>query len=168
MKIPFDGHRVIVNHQIKAVDHQVAFVKTQPAVELLQAGHDRLAVDVLALHHAFGAKAVLAHLEVLYRPGQIGSPLGAQLGCGLGDLALFDEFPDTLQQVDESLSAGVDDAGLARLRSPIGLDIGARTPEETAISIAAEIVQQRWGGSGSTSTVLPATARAATETARFT
>ena len=35
-----------------------------------------------------------------------------------------------------------------RLHSPIGLDLGARTPEETAISIAAEIVQARWGGSG--------------------
>ncbi|MDO8307467.1 MAG: XdhC family protein [Actinomycetota bacterium] len=44
--------------------------------------------------------------------------------------------------------AGLDDAELARLHSPIGLDLGARTPEETAISIAAEIVQDRWGGSG--------------------
>jgi xanthine dehydrogenase accessory factor len=44
--------------------------------------------------------------------------------------------------------AGVDDANLARLRSPIGLDLGARTPEETAVSIAAEIIGLRWGGSG--------------------
>ena len=43
---------------------------------------------------------------------------------------------------------GLGDAELARLRSPIGLDLGGRTPEETAVSIAAEIVQQRWGGSG--------------------
>jgi xanthine dehydrogenase accessory factor len=43
---------------------------------------------------------------------------------------------------------GLPEAQLARLRSPIGLDLGARTPEETAISIAAEIVQHRWGGSG--------------------
>ena len=44
--------------------------------------------------------------------------------------------------------AGVDEKEIARLSSPIGLDLGARTPEETAISIAAEIVAGRWGGSG--------------------
>ncbi|MDQ3885527.1 MAG: XdhC family protein, partial [Actinomycetota bacterium] len=37
---------------------------------------------------------------------------------------------------------------LARLSSPIGLDLGARTPEETAVSIAAEIISLRWGGRG--------------------
>ncbi|MFG2932837.1 XdhC family protein [Streptomyces achromogenes] len=37
---------------------------------------------------------------------------------------------------------------LARLRSPIGLDLGARTPEETALSIVAEIVATRRGGTG--------------------
>ena len=44
--------------------------------------------------------------------------------------------------------AGLDEHDIARLSSPIGLDLGARTPEETAISIAAEIVAGRWGGSG--------------------
>ncbi len=44
--------------------------------------------------------------------------------------------------------AGLSDDELARLRSPIGLDLGARTPEETAVSIAAELIQLRWGGSG--------------------
>ncbi len=44
--------------------------------------------------------------------------------------------------------AGIDDKELERLSSPIGLDLGARTPEETAISIAAEIIAGRWGGSG--------------------
>ncbi len=44
--------------------------------------------------------------------------------------------------------AGLTEEELGRLSSPIGLDLGARTPEETAISIAAEIVAGRWGGSG--------------------
>lgn len=44
--------------------------------------------------------------------------------------------------------AGVTELELARLRSPIGLDLGARTPEETALSIAAEIVADRRGGTG--------------------
>ncbi|MEV5434023.1 XdhC/CoxI family protein [Streptomyces sp. NPDC052701] len=50
---------------------------------------------------------------------------------------------------DERLrEAGVTGRELARLRSPIGLDLGARTPEETALSIAAQIVADRRGGSG--------------------
>ncbi|MER7191972.1 XdhC/CoxI family protein [Streptomyces flaveolus] len=44
--------------------------------------------------------------------------------------------------------AGLGEHELARLRSPIGLDLGARTPEETALSIAAEIVAARRGGTG--------------------
>jgi xanthine dehydrogenase accessory factor len=44
--------------------------------------------------------------------------------------------------------AGLSEEELGRLSSPIGLDLGARTPEETAISIAAEIIAGRWGGSG--------------------
>jgi xanthine dehydrogenase accessory factor len=44
--------------------------------------------------------------------------------------------------------AGLTEDELGRLSSPIGLDLGARTPEETAISIAAEIIAGRWGGTG--------------------
>jgi xanthine dehydrogenase accessory factor len=46
-------------------------------------------------------------------------------------------------RVAELRAAGVSDTDLARVSAPIGLDIGARTPEETAISIAAEIVALR-------------------------
>ncbi|GAA2468680.1 MULTISPECIES: XdhC family protein [Actinomycetes] len=47
---------------------------------------------------------------------------------------------------------GLTERELSRLRSPIGLDLGARTPEETALSIAAEIVATRHGGTGTTLT----------------
>jgi xanthine dehydrogenase accessory factor len=52
---------------------------------------------------------------------------------------------DRIKRLQE---AGVTDAELARLSSPVGLDLGARTPEETAVSIAAEIIALRWGGGG--------------------
>jgi xanthine dehydrogenase accessory factor len=52
---------------------------------------------------------------------------------------------DRLERLRE---VGLTEEEIARLRSPIGLDLGARTPEETAVSIAAELIQLRWGGSG--------------------
>ncbi|MEV6342510.1 XdhC family protein [Actinoplanes sp. NPDC051851] len=51
-------------------------------------------------------------------------------------------------RLDRLRAAGLTEAELARLCSPIGLDLGARTPEETAVSIAAEIVALRHGGTG--------------------
>jgi xanthine dehydrogenase accessory factor len=49
---------------------------------------------------------------------------------------------------DRLREAGVTDAQMARLRGPIGLDLGGRAPAETALSIMAEIVAARYGGTG--------------------
>jgi xanthine dehydrogenase accessory factor len=46
------------------------------------------------------------------------------------------------------LAAGVRQADLDRLRGPIGLDLGGREPAETALSIMAEVVAARFGGTG--------------------
>jgi xanthine dehydrogenase accessory factor len=46
------------------------------------------------------------------------------------------------------LAAGVGEEALARLRGPIGLDLGGRAPAETAVAILAEIVAARYGGTG--------------------
>jgi xanthine dehydrogenase accessory factor len=51
-------------------------------------------------------------------------------------------------RIDALREAGVAEERLARVHAPVGLDIGARTPEETAISIAAEIVATRSGRAG--------------------
>ncbi|TCO35315.1 xanthine dehydrogenase accessory factor [Kribbella steppae] len=59
---------------------------------------------------------------------------------------------DRLKRLRE---AGLTETEIARLASPIGLDLGARTPEETAVSIAAEIIALRWGGAGTRLTTHP-------------
>ena len=58
---------------------------------------------------------------------------------------------DRLKRLRE---AGLSELELSRLASPVGLDLGARTPEETAVSVAAEIISARWGGSGERLTML--------------
>jgi xanthine dehydrogenase accessory factor len=49
---------------------------------------------------------------------------------------------------DRLRGAGVGDEDLARLRGPIGLDLGGRNPAETALSIMSEVVAARYGGTG--------------------
>ncbi len=60
----------------------------------------------------------------------------------MGSRRTHDDRMNRLREV------GLTDVELSRLASPIGLDLGARTPEETAVSIAAEIIARRWGGGG--------------------
>jgi len=50
--------------------------------------------------------------------------------------------------LEQLVREGIDPARLAAIHAPIGLDIGAETPEEIAIAIAAEIVRLRRGGTG--------------------
>ncbi|MGW4325711.1 XdhC family protein [Nocardia sp. NPDC004573] len=52
------------------------------------------------------------------------------------------------ERVERLRAAGVTEDQLGRLRSPVGLDLDARTPDETAISIAAQILAERGGASG--------------------
>src|SRR5258707_1500900 len=48
-------------------------------------------------------------------------------------------------RIERLKEAGLSDAQIAKVMSPIGLDIGARTPEETAIAICAEVIANRTG-----------------------
>jgi xanthine dehydrogenase accessory factor len=75
-------------------------------------------------------------LEIALRLTQVGF---------IGAMGSRKTHEERLQRLRE---AGLTEGELEQLSSPIGLDLGARTPEETAVSIAAEIVSQRWGGHG--------------------
>lgn len=72
----------------------------------------------------------------------------AALETPAGYIGVMGSRRTTERRLAELRAEGLAEAQLARLRAPIGLDIGARTPEETALAIAAEIVAQRHGRTG--------------------
>jgi xanthine dehydrogenase accessory factor len=69
----------------------------------------------------------------------------AALATNVGYIGVMGSRTTHAKRVERLLEAGVDPVDLDRLMSPIGLDLGARTPEETAISICAEIIATRTG-----------------------
>lgn len=69
----------------------------------------------------------------------------AALGTGAGYLGVMGSRRTHADRVRRLHEAGVTDEQLERVMAPIGLDIGARTPEETAVAICAEIIAQRTG-----------------------
>lgn len=67
------------------------------------------------------------------------------LQTGVGYLGAMGSRRTTEDRNTRLRQAGVDEGGISRVMAPIGLDIGARTPEETAVSICAEIIAMRTG-----------------------
>jgi xanthine dehydrogenase accessory factor len=88
----------------------------------------RDAVCVLTHDHKFDVPAILAALETAV--GYIGA-MGSRR-----------THADRVQRLR---GEGVDETALGRVMGPIGIDLGARTPEETAVSICAEIIALRTG-----------------------
>lgn len=86
------------------------------------------------------AICVLTHDHKFDVPAIVGA-----LATEVGYIGAMGSRRTHAERVERLREAGVDDAGLSRVMGPIGLDIGARTPEETAISICAEIIAMRSG-----------------------
>ncbi len=106
-------------------------VATRPERYLAEIGESlgpRDAICVLTHDPKFDVPAVVAALET--RAGYLGA---------MGSRRTHDD------RVARLRDAGVPESALSRVMSPIGLDIGARTPEETAVAICAEIIARRTG-----------------------
>jgi xanthine dehydrogenase accessory factor len=88
----------------------------------------RDAVVVLTHDHKFDVPAIVA-----------------ALGTATGYIGAMGSRRTHAERVDRLRQAGVAEEDLARVHAPIGLDLGARTPEETAVSICAEIIASRTG-----------------------
>jgi len=71
--------------------------------------------------------------------------LVAALGTNVGYLGAMGSRGTHERRVARLLAEGVDRGAIHRIMAPIGIDIGARTPEETAVSICAEIISVRTG-----------------------
>lgn len=71
--------------------------------------------------------------------------LMAALGTAAGYIGAMGSRRTHADRVGRLREVGVTGADLARIHAPIGLDLGARTPEETAISICAEVIAARTG-----------------------
>lgn len=101
--------------------------------------------DVLA-SRAIGSRdtiLVFTHDPKLDEPA-----LRAALGTGAGYIGALGSRKTTADRNRRLLESGVEEAELARVLAPCGLDIGGRTPEEAAISILAEIISLRNGRGG--------------------
>lgn len=72
----------------------------------------------------------------------------AALDTDAGYLGVMGSRRTTDDRNRRLVEEGIDPATLDRLHAPIGLDLGARTPEETAVSICAEIIAMRTGRTG--------------------
>ena len=106
-------------------------VNDWPDRYLAKVGDDlgpRDAVCVLTHDHKFDVPAIAAAART-----------------GVGYLGAMGSRRTHAGRVERLREAGVADDDIARVMSPIGLDLGARTPEETAVSICAEIIALRTG-----------------------
>jgi xanthine dehydrogenase accessory factor len=75
------------------------------------------------------------------------------LQSSVGYIGVMGSRKTHAKRLERLAEVGLTNDDLARVMSPIGLDIGARTPEETAISICGEIIARRTGrGAASLST----------------
>lgn len=136
--------------------YQVTVCDARPvfATKARFAEADEVVVDwphrYLAAEHDAGRLDARTVITVLTHDPKFDVPL-LEIALRLPELAYVGAMGSRRTHKDRATrltAAGLTAAELERLSSPIGLDLGARTPEETAISIAAEIIAGRWGGTG--------------------
>jgi len=125
------------------VDGRAAFATAErfPTADQLVVGWLDEVADAIALD-ANDAMAVLAHDPKLDDPALVEAfARGCRYVGALGSRKTQADRRERLR------AAGVSDADIARLHGPIGLDLGGRSPQETALAILAEVVAERYGAS---------------------
>jgi xanthine dehydrogenase accessory factor len=108
----------------------------------------RIDTDLAAVHSAVAAFTDADVLVLLDHDPAFDVVLVDALRRGRGFIGALGSRRTQAARRERLLTAGLSDAELARLRGPVGLDLGARTPAETAVSIVAQVVAARSGRAG--------------------
>jgi xanthine dehydrogenase accessory factor len=133
----------ILGYRVTVCDARPVFAtraRFPMADEVVVAWPDKHLAEVGGVLGVRDAVCVLTHDPKFDVPAVV-----AALATGVGYLGAMGSRRTHADRTVRLREAGVDDAGLARVMGPIGLDIGARTPEETAVAICAEIIALRTG-----------------------
>ncbi|ANY09734.1 hypothetical protein AFB00_02595 [Pseudonocardia sp. HH130630-07] len=107
----------------------------------------RTATTVAAAHAAVAAFTEADVLVLLDHAPEFDAILLAGIAHGRGFLGALGSRRTQAARRERLLAAGVTTDQLAAVRGPVGLDLGARTPAETAVSIVAEVIAARAGRS---------------------
>jgi xanthine dehydrogenase accessory factor len=133
----------VLGYRVTVCDAREVFatrVRFPQADEVIVDWPDRLLRRVGGGLTARDAVCVLTH-DAKFDVPAIVAALATEVGY-IGAMGSRRTHAERIVRLEE---AGVDPASFLRIRAPIGLDIGARTPEETAVSICSEIIAQRTG-----------------------
>jgi xanthine dehydrogenase accessory factor len=133
----------VLGYRVTVCDAREVFATTQRfpfADEVIVDWPHRLLERVGPTLGARDAVCVLTHDHKFDVPA-----IATALGTAVGYLGAMGSRRTTEERNKRLVEAGVAEDDLARVHAPIGLDVGARTPEETAVSICAEIIASRTG-----------------------
>lgn len=137
-------HALLLGYRVTLVDARAVFADARrfPEADVVVEWPDRY----LAAEAAAGRVDARTAVAVLTHDAKFDVPLlRLALDLPLAYVGAMGSRRSHAQRVAALRAEGVTDTALARLRSPIGLDLGAVTPEEVAVSITAELVATRHG-----------------------
>jgi xanthine dehydrogenase accessory factor len=135
-------------YRVTVIDPRSAFLTAErlPGADRLIAQWPDEALPQLQLGPR-DAAVCLAHDPKFEDPA-----LGVLLHSPVGYVGAIGSRTTHGKRVARLREAGFDDEAIARIHSPVGLDLGAATPEEIALAVLAEVVATRRGRSGRAAT----------------